>query len=405
MLRKTVIVTSIVVLCACAGCQTHAQNKKAAQQRWQKASSQIKLALAQQQYDNGKYEEAEQNIRECIQADPEMPQAHLVLGKVLLAKGRSGKAVEELTVAAELDQKLHEAWYWLGVAAQESRDIERAYSCYNEAMRLAPVNVDYILAVAETCTAQKRYDEATLLLEEKIKLMPRQVSLKVAAADVMCRAERYDEAIELYRRAMLLADEDAEITEALGYCYMFAGRWEQAAQIFSGLAKRTDAESPAAGDEKVIAAREQRRKLYLQTAGMCSMQSGRYDQAVECYTKLMVDDRDDARFWVKTGNAALGAGLTQRSLMCGKKAHTLRPGYVDAIALIGSSQYAEGDYEAAAEAFRKITKDKKNTAFAWWMLARCYERLGQTEHADAAYKKAREIDPDSKLGRLLAKER
>jgi len=405
MLRKTVLVASIVVLGACAGCQTHAQNKKAAQERWQKASSRIKLALAQQQYDNGKYEEAEQNIRECIQADPEVAQAHLVLGKVLLAKGRTDKAAEELKLAVDLDQQLHEAWYWLGVAAEQSRDIEQAYSCYNRAMTLEPANLDYILAVAEVYTARKTYDQATALLEEKMKIMPRQISLKVAAADVMCRAERYDDAIELYRQAMLLAEEDPDIAESLGYCYMFAGRWDQAAQVFSKLAARLEEPAPAAADEQITAAQEQRRRLYLQTAGLCSMQSGRYDQAVDCYSKLMVDGRDDARFWVKTGNAALGAGLTDRSLLCGQKAHTLRPGYVDAIALIGASQYAQGNYTSAAKTFKKITNGRKNPAFAWWMLARCYERLGQTEQAEAAYEKAREIDPDSQLGRVLAGER
>ena len=401
MLRKTLIVAIAAVLAACAGCQTHEQNKKLAKERWQKASAQIKLALAQQQYGNGQYKEAEKNIRECLDADPQIPQAHLLFGKLLVAQGQTPKASGELQLAVELDENLHEGWYWLGVTAQQFRQTDRAWSHYNKAMTLAPTNVDYILAVAETWNARRQPEEAIKMLRGKMQIMPTQISLKVAAADTLSRLGRNQQAAELYKQAMLLANENSNIAESLGYCYVFDGQWEQAAEIFNELARRF--EDHTTSQKQISAEDKQRKKLYLQTAALCSMKSGRYDQAVNCYGKLTIHERENAEVWVKMGQAALGAGLTRRALMCARKANSLRPGYADAAALMGCAQYADGNYTQAAETFKRITADKNNAAFAWLMTGRCYEQLGELDRADGAYTKALQINPDSELGRFLAK--
>jgi Tfp pilus assembly protein PilF len=391
MLRKTTVALIVIVIVVCAGCESHAESKKGAKERWDRTSARIKLGLAQQQYDNGKYEQAAKIIKECLSADPEIPQAHLLLGKLLLTEDKMKGATDELQVAVELDKELHEGWYWLGVIAQESRDYKRAYEYYRESLLLEPSNVEYILAVADVEVARNNCSEAVRLLTDKMAVLPRDVSLKVAAADLMMRIGRSDAAANLYKQAMLMTTENDDIAEALGYCYVFGDRWREASEIFEGLAGQCED--------------EQQKKLYLEVAAMCSMNSAQYDRAANCYGKLSVEQRDNPEIWVKMGQAALGAGLTNRALVYGQKALALRPGYADAIALIGCAQYAAGDYAAAAESFRRITTDEKNKGLSWLMRARCYEQLGQTDRAERAYKKAFAIDPDSKLGDFLAKTR
>jgi tetratricopeptide (TPR) repeat protein len=381
----------MVVLAICAGCQSHEQNKKAAEQRWDQASARIKLSLAQQQYDGANYDQAVVTVRQCISADPQMAPAHLLLGKLLLTQGNTAGAVAELRLAVELDQNLHECWYWLGVAAQEQRDYRQAAEYYHKAMSLQPANIDYILASAEAEVALNNFAEAATLLTEKIAALPRDVSLKVAAADLMLRMGRNETAIELYRKAVLLTNENLDITEALGYCYVFSGQWNEAAGIFNTLIERCE-------DEK-------KKKVYLEAAALCSMNCAQYDKAVNYYNKLSVEERNNAEIWLKMGRAALGAGIVPRALMCGRKALALRPGYADALALIGCAQYADGDYGSAAESFKKISSDKKNSAFSWLMIARCYEQLGRTDESDQAYEKARQMNPAGELADFLAKDR
>ncbi|MHC4619787.1 MAG: tetratricopeptide repeat protein [Planctomycetota bacterium] len=391
MLRKTIVALIMTMLVVFAGCQTHAENRKAAKERWDKTSARIKLAVAKQEYDSGKYAHAEKNVRECIDADPQMAEAHLLLGKLLLREDKTAEALSALMLAVRLNEKVHEGWYWLGVAAQDNSDYSRAYEYYTKAMALEPTNVDYILAVADVQVARNNYSEAVNLLTRRMEALPRDVSLKVAAADLMLRAGKGDVAIGLYKQAMLMASDSDDIAESLGYCYVFGGKWTEAADVFDRLVENCRD--------------EQRKELYLQVAALCNMNCGRYDRAVSCYGTLSVQERDNAEIWAKMGQAALGAGMNRRALACGQKALSLRPGYADAIALVGCAQYAGGDYAGAARSFEKITVNDKNGGFSLLMQARCYEQLGQRERAERAYETALEMNPNSILGDFLAKGR
>ncbi|MDD5064315.1 MAG: tetratricopeptide repeat protein [Phycisphaerae bacterium] len=389
MLRKAIIVTAIIVCLNIIGCETHSQNKKLAAERWDKASSEIKLKLAQQKYENNDLDEAREAVSECITADPNNAQVHLLYGKLLLTEDKGTDAVKELQLAVELDEKLGEGWYWLGVAAERQEQSQQTLFYYNKALALNPANVDYILSVAETYAEQEKPGEAIKLLEEKIAAMPREVLLKVAAADLMWRAGGNERAIELYKEAMLMRGDDSSIAEALGYCYVFSGRWSEGAEIFNELAEQCED--------------EQQKKLYLQAEALCSVNCAQYDRAVNCYNELSVEGRDDAEIWLKMGQAALGAGAAERSLMCGERALVLQPGDADATTLVGCAQYSMGDYAAAIKNFEKTASDEKNGGISWLMRARCYEQLGLDNEAGQAYKKALEIEPHSKLGDLLAK--
>lgn len=386
---KITITVILLVLAACAGCESQAQSKRAARQRWEKTSAQIKLMLAQQQAEGGNYDGAVKAVQECLNADPNNAAARGLYGKLLLGNGRRDEAIEQLGLALELDDKLHESWYWLGVAAEENRDYTKAYEHYNKALSLEPRNVDYILGVADVQAAQNNYSQAVELLNQKMVFLPRDVSLKVAAAELMGRMERNEQAIELYKQAMLMTSDNSDIAESLGYCYVFSGMWDEAAETFDSLFEQCqDA---------------QKKKLYLQVMALCSMKGGQYGRAVNCYSQLSVEERDNAEIWVKMGQAALGAGAAKRAFTCGQKALALQPGCTDAIALMGCAQYSSGDYAAALERFERIASDKKNAGFSWLMRARCYDQLGQRDKAERAYKKAQEINPGSELGDFLAK--
>jgi tetratricopeptide (TPR) repeat protein len=397
MLREITITAMTLALVVCAGCESHSESKKLAERRWEKASVGIKLNLAQQKYESNCFEEARKAVSECINADPNNAQAHLLYGKVLLAEDKQTDAVRELWLAVELDGELGEGWYWLGLATQGPSPFlsstedkgKQALFYYNKALAFNPDNVDYILAVAETYAEQEKLEEAIKLLEEKMAAMPREISLKAAAADLMWRLGKNEQAIELYKQAMLMRSDDSGIAEALGYCYVFSGQWSEGAEIFNKLIEQCQD--------------EQKKKLYLQVAALCSMNCAQYDRAVNYYNELSIEERDNAEIWVKMGQAALGAGAAERAFMCGERALALQPGDEDATILVGCAQYSMGDYTAAIKSFEKIVSDKKNAGISWLMRARCYEQLGLDDEAGRAYEKALEIEPHSELGDFLVK--
>jgi tetratricopeptide (TPR) repeat protein len=391
MLRKAIL-ASIIILCVVSGCESQSGNKELAQIRWQKASAYAKLNFAEQQYQSEQFEQALKTVSECVTTSPDMPEAHLLFGKLLLAQRQFYRATSELTKAVELDEKLDSGWYWLGVAAEEQENYHSAVANYEKAMSLRPTNVDYILATAEIYSVQDRKNDAIQLFEQKIAEMPKEISLKIAAADFMWQLGEDQQAIELYKQASLLAGDGytEEIAESLGYCYVFAGRWDEAAEIFTELSERCT--------------QQQNKKLYLQVAALCGINSGGYGTAVNCYNQLAVTERDNPQLWLKLGRAALGAGAADRAFECGRKALKLQPGLAEAIALVGCAQYVGGDYDDAIEDFERIATDNEYGSFSWLMRARCYERLGRVGKAGLAYQKALEMNPNSELGRLLAQD-
>jgi len=391
MLRKALIAVAVISCAVCSGCESHTESKKLAQERWQKSSAGIKLSLAQQQYDEGKYEDAMETVQECIKADPELADGHLLFGKLLLEDGRCEDAAKQLQLAVKLNSELDEAWYCLGTATQEQRDYQQALYYYDKAMTLKPDNAEYILGVVEIHAVQGKFIPAIQLLEQKMIILPKDVSLKVTTADLMCRAKEYEDAAELYKEAILMSSEGGSETESLGYCYIFSGKWAQAAEIFNKLLEESDDQD--------------KKRLYLQTLALCSMNCAQYEKAVNCYSKLTIEERDNAELWMKMGQAALGARSINLAQRCAEKAMDLQAGYSDAIALLGCAEYAGGNYRRAIKTFEKLNTDDKNAGFSWLMRARCYEQLGQKDKAERAYKKAMEINPHTELGDFLVKEK
>lgn len=384
----TKILLPAIIIILAAGCDSYATKKQAAYTRWEKTSARAKIAAAIDLFENGRIEEAEKTALQCIEADPEIAQAHLLTGRIYSFQGKLEQATQALKKAIEIDKNLDQAWYVLGTVAQQQRQPADAMEYFGNAMAIKPAKTDYIIAVAETSALQGDYDRAIGLLEEKIDHLPGDTALKIETADLLSRMGRTKDAIKMYIQTILLGNNDPALTEALGYCYITDQQWNNAIKTFEKLYKT------ASKDQK---------PAYLEIMAMCSMNDGQYSRAFSYFDKLSVDQRDSAELWLQMGQAALGADSSPRAAACARRALALRPGWSDAIAVQGCSLYLSQDYTAAIKIFRKITADKKLAGFAWLMTGRCYQQLGQTGSADKAYEKAVNLNSESKLVTLLTR--
>ncbi len=387
MKRIIILFFAVFVVAVCIGCDSHAQSKKAARERWEKTTARVKFNLAMQDYNAQNFQQATKEIEQCINADPDMPAAHLLFGKLLIAQGQPDGAEYELRLTLQLNEELHEPWYWLGVLEQQKKDYEQAHFYYSKAMTMSPLIVDYILAVVEVNIALDQCDKAAILLEEKMAALPDNISLIITVADLMLRQGKNEKATELYTRAAHLQPQDNEIAESLAYCYILGQNWKEAAAIFNKLTANCDD--------------VEQRKTYLRMLGLCNINAAQYDQAQNCYNKLSLEDRDNADTWFQIGQAALGAGATQRAFVCSQRALRLKPNWPDAMTLKGCAQYMLKNYLAALESFQSITEDQENAAFVWLMKGRCHQKLGNIKKAEEAYKKSLQLKPNSELELLL----
>jgi Flp pilus assembly protein TadD len=348
----------------------------------------MKLDMAMQEYSLQNFQQAAKVVEQCLEVDPDVPAAHLLHGKLLLAQGQPEQAEPELRTALRLNEKLHEPWYWLGVLAQQKRDYEQAQICYSTAMSMSPLEVDYILAVVEVYVALDRCDDAEALLQQKIAALPENVSLMITAADLMLRQGYNQKATRLYTRAARLRPQDNDVAESLAYCHILCRRWKEAAAIFDKLAVNcTDV------DQK---------KTFLQMLAISNMNAAQYNRAQSYYSRLSVEETDDADIWFQMGQAALGSGTAQKAFVCSQRALKLKPDWPDAMVLEGCAQYMLKNYTAALKTFQGVTKSRENAALIWLMEGRCHQKLGNVQRARLAYEKSLKLKPSSELALLLA---
>ncbi|MBN2457028.1 MAG: tetratricopeptide repeat protein [Sedimentisphaerales bacterium] len=392
-INQRIIVWAAAIVCqvVIAGCGDMAEQKENARSRWQNATCDIRISSANEQFNQGLYSDAENTVSKCVEAGFESAEAHFLLGKIMFVKGDYQQARQHLLKAVELDDQMHQGWYWLGMQAAETKDYRNACNYYHRAMALQPGNIDYILNTVRTSIDLGQSNEAQQLLEDKMLIMPSNVSIKITAADLMLRLGRTNQAIRLYEQAALLND-DEQILESLAYCYMLEDNWEAAAKLFEKLVEKNQ-----------NASQEEQTKALVDLLAMCNMNAGRYTKAAASYGKLAVMQRDNADVWLKMGQAALGSQEAEKALVCSRKALSLRPGWDDAIALQGCAEYLAGRFDNAINSFEKIAANQAYEGFSWFMQAKCCQHLGQHKKAQHALTKAQQLSPDSKFVGLTIK--
>ncbi len=387
-IRIIVIAVGLIIAADCQG--GHKQKKQEMKAKWQKTSLEMKLSAAIEQFNNGQFEGTETIAKECIASDFNLPDAHLLLGKVKLAQGDFSGAKGSLQTYLQLKQSGDEGWFLLGLTCERLSDKDGAFNGYQKALELSPGNTDYVIAMGKAYVAQDKFTQAEKLYQEKIAANPGDVDLKMAAGQMYLAAGQNDKAVGLYEQAQMLVPDDTELLEALGSCYILAGNWQKAHDTHKQLYK--------------LCTDNAKKNGYLRIMAFTAIQAGDYSSAMKYYSYLASLDRKNAQLWFLMGQAALGADLPQQAISCSKKVIALKPDMAEAYLLSGSANYKSGNYSQAIDDFHRAAIDSDCAHFAWLMTARCYEKLGYVAQAKAAYQKAARYGGDSELQKFLIKQ-
>ena len=359
--RNLTIVVLLFAVSVMCGCDSYADKKVAMVANWEGSSGLAKLPMVEQLVANERYGEAEEVLFRCIKASPKSPEAHCAMGKLHLIRGRSAAAQESLKRAIKYDGNMDEAWFMLGLIAEEEGSVEKAFDHYTKAMELKPSSSDYAIACAELHAAGGDHDLAVGLLRAKSDQLYAGADLKVALAEMLVRQGEVSEAITVYKKLLLTGGDKTEYLSSLGYCYIINENWSEGAKIFSRLSSNSDGPE---GD------------TYTEMLGICSMNSEDYAQAMKCYDRLSVNRRGDVDVWLHMGQAALGATRAKTVLACAKRVRALEPGNRKAITLAGCAEYLRGDYGKALETFGQISDEGESSSFVRMMVTRCHRHLG-----------------------------
>ena len=122
--------------------------------------------------DEGRPEEAIEELRQAVAIDPRHAEAHNDLGRALEAVGRTVDATEEYRIAVRSKPELAEAHANLaGVLAGDGR-LDEAIEHYARAVELRPDQADIRFSFAVALLARERTDEGIAELQRTLQLAP-----------------------------------------------------------------------------------------------------------------------------------------------------------------------------------------------------------------------------------------
>lgn len=203
--------------------------------------TEVKLEDVQPLVDDGRYEEAREQLKQFVVANPQNAEAHFLLGLAHFNLEEYGPAEEAFHRSLELDvDRAAAVHHNLGALAYQTGEIETAIAEFQAALEIDPDDSDShyqlgaaYLVKALPSDATSPPDEASLKkaetqFEHALELKPNKPEALVGLSNVYMLQNRLDEAISLLDEALEQNPQMREALFALGRAYAAAGQVEKA---------------------------------------------------------------------------------------------------------------------------------------------------------------------------------
>jgi Tfp pilus assembly protein PilF len=160
---------------------------------------------------------------------------HLEAGRALLLSGRINQAITELSTAASLDPQLAEAHNLLGVAFDQKGMAARAKESYERAVKAEPQDAQTLNNLGFSLYQNGNYRSAIDKLKRAAKLAPTDERILNNLGLALCRTGRFEDAYKSFARAT------GPLTGSLNTAKMLErfGRDEDAIKYYE-MARRVD---------------------------------------------------------------------------------------------------------------------------------------------------------------------
>lgn len=171
---------------------------------------------------------AELLCRQALEADPETPGAHLVLGLALHGQGRQEEALGTLQRAAALAPDSFDAQNNLGGVLVDLRRGGEALSCLGRAIALRPGNAVALTNLGNALLLEGRSDRAIDRYREALASATDHVPALYNLGVALSNSGKLDEAVTYLEAARRLSPNTADIHNNLGTVLQGLGRLEDA---------------------------------------------------------------------------------------------------------------------------------------------------------------------------------
>jgi tetratricopeptide (TPR) repeat protein len=183
-------------------------------------------------YQQGRFDLAENELRQTLAAEPHDAYAHSLLALCLAQRKEFQEATAEAQQAIHLEPDFSFAHFTLAHVLFDRNRFAEALSAINEAIRLEPEDADYFALLANIHLNERRWREALAAAEQGLQFNPEHVGCTNLRAMAMVRLGRKSEAGATIDAA-LSKNPDNSLTHAnQGWTLLHQGEPKKAAEHF-----------------------------------------------------------------------------------------------------------------------------------------------------------------------------
>ena len=205
----------------------------------------LRCELAQAYLQDGRDEEAANELTVILLSKPDHVPARRALGEVCLRQGQPGKAISHFQRLADAGQAGFPSLVKLASLYEAQGDFANATRTAHEALELRPGSHDPGALLGRLAFAQGDFHDAVGRLAPIVSAGAGDRTSRLTLAQAYVRLDRHAEAVTLYEKLVEENPGDPALREQLAEVYEKMGRLRDAERLFADVAQ-DDAAAPAA---------------------------------------------------------------------------------------------------------------------------------------------------------------
>lgn len=232
--------------------------------------------------------ESEQAMHRARLLNPDNSDVLVNLGIMRASAGQWGEAVKFLRTAAKKNSRDDLAWAYLGRALYESGSHKGGIRDLEIAAELDPENGTTFSSLAVMYRREGKINDARNCYNQAVKLLPLDANLLADAATFEQEQGRYDRALELFRRAARIQPTNHVVVEQYAFSMLNQKDYEGAASAFSAASRLNPSSA---------------RTWY--GLAVCSSQTGHYEISAPAIKRAIVLEPDNILYNYAAGQILL----------------------------------------------------------------------------------------------------
>jgi len=386
-MTKWILAATVLLAVGCQSMSTSfQQDQKDAQNRWADARAEVMLRVAKNRLTSGELDEAYKAAKQTISLDSSCWEAKVVLGRVLIEKGRFTEAAGVLErVCLERSQDA-ETLYYLGVAQEKSGQLEESLETYRRAYVLDESNIAPVKASAEVLVALGRPRPALHQIESYLPKATDDLAMYELAGRLSLMCGEYEKAADYLQRLRDMDYRNVHYSELLARAQYGSGRLVQLEENLSELLAREDYKAPS---------------WVHMMLGDCYMSKGQPREAFNAFFSASEREPKRVEVWLSLSRAALAMNDAPRAIGSAQRALGLAVGDVNAQLLLGMGLIKDNQPARAVMVLTEASRTHPENAVVQCLLGRAHEAMGQKDKAVRCYQTALRIEPENEVAKAL----